>query len=522
MRSDTPSCFVSFALLSALVACGPSNDDEGSATSGEDITMSTTRTQLLANNTSASPLFTDQYTPARRFNGATIGVVSNGDAPSPKTQAASMHVGAVSKIPIRSLLHSGSTTKIFVETQSWFCTYSRNPLSSALDTDQCGSHIDIGYGTNYSGQVARQVADMESRGIDGVFMDWMGQGAGKGVTNAFSTSSAAIDTGAIFLFKAAAEASGGKFQFAVLEDEGVKACAATSGCNVTSQLLSDLSFIATNFYSSPAYLHENGRPVLLFFSVDAWVAKYGKSIDWSYVRAHAAGDPIFLFENSGGFSHAASNGAYSWLKTTPYSSYPGSDPHGTSTFLPDFYAQAAQHGTETWGSAYKGFDDYVVDGWGSGRRYDGQVCGKTWLDTFAVANAHYSSQKQLHGLQLVTWDDYEEGTELETGIENHVAVSSAISGTKLSWHVGLASGAPTECAQAVSGGWNVASTIHHFAVYGSQDGENMALVANDLPSSTRTFDVTGKLPSGTWSLYVYALGQPSIRNHLSPAVKTTL
>ena len=365
-----------------------------------------------------------------------------------------------------------------------------------------------------SARVARQVADMQSRGIEGAIVDWSGQSEGLGVTDAFTESTPAIGTGAISLFKAQAEASNGKFSFAVMEDQGVKACAADPSCDVTQQILSDIAFLATNFFSSPGYAREGGRPLLFFFSEDDYVGRYGKSIDWSVVRDKAQGNPLLIFENAGGLNHAATDGAYSWIEVVPFADYPGSDPHGTASYLPYFYRQAAQRSLMTWGSAYKGFDDGVVNGWGDGRRYNGQVCGKTWLDTFAVANAN----KPLYGVQLVTWDDYEEGTELETGIDNHLAVAATTSGSQLAWTVALADDAPSECKQAASGGWDVASTIHHFAVYASSDGENLSLVADGVPRDARSLDLTGKLPAAASKVVVYAVGQPSIRNQLSAIV----
>jgi hypothetical protein len=38
-------------------------------------------------------------------------------------------------------------------------------------------------------------------------------------------------------------------------------------------------------------------------------------------------------------------------------------------------------------------------------------------------------------LQIVIWNDYEEGTEIETGIENCVHVQASISDRFLSWKV---------------------------------------------------------------------------------------
>ena len=515
-------------LCGVLVACGtgPTADEPSglSSSSGSLSNAVTTRTQLGANNTSGSSQFRDLYTPAARFDGAHIGVVSNGDAPLPSVTATSLEVGAVSKVSTRSLLYPGATTKLFVETQSWFCTQGQSPLGTTGSTDQCGSHIDVGYGSNTTAHVNSQIADMMSRGFDGVIADWVGQSAGQGLLDSATTSSAAIVTGTLFAMMKAAEATSGKLEFAVMEDQGIKACAAIASCDVTQAVVSDLQFIATNFYPSPAYYRIGGRPVLYFFSVDAWAGAYGKKIDWAFVRAHGAGNPLFVFENAGAYEHPNDDGAYAWLTTKPIGSYPGSDPFGTAHFLPYFYAQAGNHPTKiTFGAAFKGFDDHVVNGWassGNGRRYTAQQCGKTWLDTFREANKHYSASNQLSGMQLITWDDYEEGSELETGIESYADVAPSVVGSALSWNVGLAPGAAADCASAVSAGFDLGETIHHFAVYASRagDGENLTLIADALPATTRSFDFAGMLPAGGWLLYVYAVGQPSLRNHLSAAV----
>jgi hypothetical protein len=480
----------------------------------------TSKTALLSNNTSASVAFTDVYTPATRFNGS-LTPVTNGDAPASTIPLSDLMHGVVSKVPIRTLLYPGATTKIYVETQAWFCTGVNGPIPTSANADQCGSHIDIGYDANARAHVKLEVADMMSRGIDGALLDWGGQAAGTGAVDQHSTDSTAVNAGNLLLVMQTAEATQGQFTFAVIEDEGIRACAAQAGCDVTLALLSDLDFLAVHYFDSPAYQKIGGRPVVYFFGTDGYAMAAGKTIGWATVYAQAQKNPLFVFENAGGFTHLASDGAYCWVTPTPIGSYPGSDPFGTKGFLPYFYQQAVMHPTlHTIASAYKGFDDNVVDGWGGGRRYAGQQCGKTWLDTLAAAGTFYSSAHQLEALQIPTWDDYEEGTEIETGIESWASISASVNGTMLSWSVAAAAGAPADCAQAISAGFSLDATIHHFEVYASPagDGEKLTRVGGDLPASTKSLDLTGALPAGAYVLYVYAVGQPVIHNHLSPAV----
>ena len=44
--------------------------------------------------------------------------------------------------------------------------------------------------------------------------------------------------------------------------------------------------------------------------------------------------------------------------------------------------------------------------------------------TIAEAGKYYSTTNQMLGIQLVTWNDYEEGSEIESGIDNCVTVSA--------------------------------------------------------------------------------------------------
>ena len=55
--------------------------------------------------------------------------------------------------------------------------------------------------------------------------------------------------------------------------------------------------------------------------------------------------------------------------------------------------------------------------WRHGARTDvmSQQCGQTWLQTIAQDEQHLTTPaSQLNLLQVVTWNDYEEGTEIES------------------------------------------------------------------------------------------------------------
>jgi hypothetical protein len=169
-------------------------------------------------------------------------------------------------------------------------------------------------------------------------------------------------------------------------------------------------------------------------------------------------------------------------------------------YLTNFYNAAMKAPQQmSWGAGYKGFNDTLAS-W-TLNRVVGQQCGQTWLQTFSKLNAYYNSGQQLPALQLVTWNDYEEGTELESGIDNCLTVSASMSGSLLNW--------------AVRGNEN---TVDHYVVYFSSDNQNL-LELNTLPAGTHAMDVSPfTLPSG--SMYVQAVGKPSIKNQMSAPAKT--
>jgi len=124
------------------------------------------------------------------------------------------------------------------------------------------------------------------------------------------------------------------------------------------------------------------------------------------------------------------------------------------------------------------------------------------LQTFSRANSLYNSNKQLNILQLVTWNDYEEGTEIESGIDNCVSVSASVSGNSLNW--------------GVSGQEN---TVDHYTPYISLDGQNL-MPLNDLASGLHTTNMCSySLAAGNYTLYVQAVGKPSLRNQISGSIR---
>jgi hypothetical protein len=130
-----------------------------------------------------------------------------------------------------------------------------------------------------------------------------------------------------------------------------------------------------------------------------------------------------------------------------------------------------------------------------------QGCGQTWLTSMAEIGKYYNANRQLAAYQLVTWNDYEEGTEIESGIDNCLSINAAVTGNVASW--------------AVTGNEN---TLDHYTVFISSDGQNL-MSLGDYTTSTHNVDLsTFGFNAGTYKVYVKAVGKPSIVNHMSAAL----
>lgn len=411
------------------------------AQAGTSVTPTTTLAKETGNNTSAANSFVSQ---------------TNGN----------IGAGNVSKMPLRTLLYSGANTKIYVHLMGWFGQ---------------SNHMNVGYNSASLTQVNAQVTDMMSRGVDGAIIDWYGP------NNTWPNQTT------IYL-RQASEAANGKFTFAVTEDVGaLSKCASTAGCDLNQQVISDLNYVYNNFEPSPAYIRIGGRPVILFFGLE----KY--SLDWNTIRAGVLGNPLFIFRNSGAFTKPQTNGGFSWV--TINTSNP--DDIGLS-YLDNFYLTGLSYPLEqTFGTAYKGFNDTLAS-WGSNRIMN-QNCGQTWLKVWTEAGKYYSSTNQLAQFQIATWNDYEEGTEIETGIDNCVSVTGGMSGNVVTW--------------SITGQEN---TIDHYTVFISLDGQNLMPVA-DVPAGTHSLDLSGYGfdPAG-YTLYVKAVGKPTMTNKMSGAIYWTV
>lgn len=446
------------ALTSTSTSVATSTTTGSTTTSSSSPGNTTTTTTTSATNPAltVTPTTTLAAETGNNTSGASTWTTStNGDVTP----------GNVSQEDVHKLLYNGESTKVYAHYLGWWGTG--------------GGHINIGYNSATLAQAHAQISDMMNRGIDGLIIDWYGAG------------NTHIDQASKFI-KQDAETRGGKFTFAIMEDQGaVHTCANTSGCNATQAVINDLNYINTTYVSSPAYMRVNGRPVIFTFDTENL-----PNINWTTVLAGIQGNPMIVLRNDQGFRISWTSGSYSWVSINKSNQ----DDWGQG-YLDDFYNTDKSYASEmVYTGVWKGFNDTLAS-W-SENRIMSQNCGQVWLDTFNEMNKSFSTNRQPTAVQLVTWNDYEEGTEIETGIDNCVSVAGSMAGSTVEW--------------SISGGQE--NTIDHYTVFLSTDGENLMKLA-DVPAGTHQLDLsTYGLGPANYTLYVKAIGKPSILNKMSGAI----
>ncbi|MDR2650922.1 MAG: hypothetical protein LBC68_01220 [Prevotellaceae bacterium] len=222
---------------------------------------------------------------------------------------------------------------------------------------------------------------MKYSGIDGVLVDWYG------LTN--SSDLPAINRNAEALFKAI-EQTGLEFAF-VYEDRFLQGDREAQ----IYQAQQDIRHLQNNYFNKDYYIKVNGKPLLLIFGPITLQAE----ADWTRVFSIINNNPVFLtlYEHA----HLAgtnANGEYMWVfeNHTPDEQYNKKD--NFSIFF---------------GGAYPGFRDYYEQGGGGSHLFDiDYENGNLYKNILNMAK-----QKNVNFLQLITWNDFGEGTMIEPTLE---------------------------------------------------------------------------------------------------------
>jgi hypothetical protein len=272
-------------------------------------------------------------------------------------------------------------TRILADYQPWFG-----------DRD----HISVGYSTQDPAVLRKQIQKAKSMGIYGFAVDWYGE------RRPFEDNSYAI------LQRVASEEN---FHVCLMYDETQE-----DNGHATEDALEALdkayrAYIGPHAPGREAYVTYNDRPIIFIFP------KRGHT-DWDRVRNAVdqwERPPILIYKDQPPPRYAKDfDGLYAWV-------HPGRawDPQGGDwgkEYLEKFYEKNQGSGKLLVGGIWPGFNDTRAS-WSLNRHMD-RRCGQTFEDTLKLFHRYDDSEHPMPFMLIATWNDYEEGTQIETGVSD--------------------------------------------------------------------------------------------------------
>jgi hypothetical protein len=465
----------------------------------------------------------------------------------------------VSTLSLHRYINQGApwtNGQLICEYQPWFSTNSGTNYNG---------HSDIGYDENGTSTVANQDTKMISRGCNINLVDFYGN------VNQDSTHQFNLTT-TNKVYADLWPRTNVPLKLGILEDQGSFDATASGYCGdptltesatiscIEAALETDMRYIYQNyiFFHPSAIWTDGGKNVIGYFGGCGTFAALNNinlpghcdhtnpNDDWNQIWNVVKGyvdsqgyNMKFIFQY-GYFGYPTiSAGEYAWpqpasdtidnnndgFQDNPTSQWWWCDPNGYvcdgtgqfGAYLDRFYIDGSNNLSNlTIGLLYSGFDDSNAIPWGKDKVI-AQQCGHVLSLSANEVNkgGYWGTTHQIPYMMLATWNDYEEGSEQESGIDNcYTAVNLSFqtgSNTKVQWSLTV---------DPHSQGYQGTDTIHHYAVWTSTDnGTTLTLRGQPKPPIT-TFDL-GPFHLGSGAqIYVEMVGQPSIQNEMSNHVTT--
>jgi Concanavalin A-like lectin/glucanases superfamily/Domain of unknown function (DUF2341) len=371
----------------------------------------------------------------------------------------------VSKMDVHTLIPSRPDLRWFAHATPWFGS---------------SSHIDIGLNNNTTAYVAAMITDMKNRGFNGVVIDWYGQGhATDGVTQKIKSYLASIP--------------GNTFTYIIMVDKGVQ------GGTGTNNLVSQIQYCQSQYFNDPNYEHEplaGGKPILMFFGVRSAL---GAAV-MADLKTETGGNMVWVEQGTGYLSESWEDQCFEWTEQFN-SGVNSNDPFNLAGVTRD-YPGIKSSGKKAFGAMCGNFNGTLTKSvnWSMGK-YLPSSNGLCVVQRALAINIQIPTN--MTRMQWTTWSDWEEGTQVESGIENNFALTSQVNASNvLSWTI--ASGDER--------------TIDHYEIYAATNGVNAAFLGSVRTGVHQTNLTSVVFDPGSYQLYVDAVAKPCIRDHMSSPV----
>jgi len=257
-------------------------------------------------------------------------------------------------------------------------------------------HINVGYSTMDPVVLRRQIEKAKQMGIYGFAVDWYGD------RRPFEDRSTAL------LQRVAAE---NNFHVCLMYDETQE-----DNGQATEEALEAFDkayrvYIGPDAPGRDAYITYQGRPIIFVFP------KRGHT-NWDRVREAVnqwEKPPILIYKDEPPQYGRDFDGYYAWIHPGHGWAANGSD--WGRDYLQSFYRRMSNRpGKVIVGGIWPGFNDTKAS-W-SLNRHMNRRCGQTFEDTLKVFHHFDDPEHPMPFLLIATWNDYEEGTQIETGISD--------------------------------------------------------------------------------------------------------
>jgi len=238
---------------------------------------------------------------------------------------------------------------------------------------------------------------MKYAGIDGVIVDWYG------VQNVDDYPLNKRNTDSIF-----SRIPGAGLQFGICyEDQTLAQDKAVAGIDTLTAAESDFNYLQSAYFTSSSYIKINNQPLLLDFGPQGLKT----TSDWQEALSVFSVKPRLLsLEYQDGVMGTYGSGEFAWPEATDQVNLSGFY-QSRAPSLPTFFA-----------GAYPGFQDfYLQGGWGNTLfpiSYNGTGTLQNCLNLAKTSGTNY--------LQLITWNDYGEGTMIEPTLDFNFTFLQAI------------------------------------------------------------------------------------------------
>ncbi|HZQ68626.1 MAG TPA: endo-1,3-alpha-glucanase family glycosylhydrolase [Terriglobales bacterium] len=298
------------------------------------------------------------------------------------TSGCATHTPSIHRSIDQSVRTADVAPKVVADYQPWFGAHN---------------HINVGYSTQDPAVLRKQIQQAKEMGIYAFAADWYGD------------RQPYIDRSYALLQHVASETG---FHVALMYDETEEDTGRATDDALEAMDKAYKQYIGPDAPARQAYLTYNGRPVIFIFP------KRGHT-NWDQVRAQVntwESPPILIYKDLPPAQYAKNfDGYYAWVHPGP-KGWAADGSEWGQQYLETFYKRMKERFPDKIivGGVWPGFDDRKAS-WSLNRRMD-RRCGKTFEDTLHIFREHNDPSRPMPFVMIATWNDYEEGTQIENGI----------------------------------------------------------------------------------------------------------